>query len=76
MFDPMQFQFSPQAEPFVQDPYGPAPQQYMLGTLSPQEQQKTQEQNALVDALRAMGETAAAGRTGSGRSCDLRWRTG
>jgi hypothetical protein len=55
MFDPMQFQFSPQAEPFVQDPYGPAPQQYMLGTLSPQGQQKTQEQNALVEALRAMG---------------------
>jgi len=56
MFDPMQFQFSPQAEPFVQDPYGPLPQQYMAGTLSPQEQQKTQEQNALVEALRGMGQ--------------------
>jgi len=55
MFDPMQFQFSPQAEPFVQNPYGPMPQQYMAGTLSPTQQSEKQEQNALVEALRAMG---------------------
>ena len=56
MFDPMQFQFSPQAEPFAQDPFGPAPQQYMLGTLSPQEQEKDKQQLALVQALRGMGQ--------------------
>jgi hypothetical protein len=56
MFDPMQFQFSPQAEPFVQDPYAPKQQQqFMLGTLSPQQQEKQQQQDALVEALRAMG---------------------
>jgi hypothetical protein len=55
MFDPMQFQFSPQDEPFVQDPYAPKPQQFMLGTLSPQQQEKQMQQDALVEALRAMG---------------------
>jgi fructose-specific phosphotransferase system IIC component len=54
MFDPMQFQFSPQAEPFVQDPYAPKPQQFMLGTMSPQQQDQQKQQDALVEALRAM----------------------
>ena len=61
MFDnPMQFQLSPQQQPFQQQPFAPAPQQYMPGTLSPEQQQQGQQQSALVDALRAFGQQKPA----------------
>lgn len=57
MFDPMQFQFMPQEQQLVnQNPYGAAPQQFMAGTLSPNQQGQRSQQDALVAALRGMGQ--------------------
>ena len=57
------FEFNPNQFQFVQPPAGAAPHpapQFMSGTLSPEQQQQAQQQNALVDALRNMGQQKQA----------------
>ena len=43
-----------QSRSHQQNPFGPAPQQYMAGTLSPEKQQQSLTQDAIIAALRGM----------------------